>query len=157
MPLTRLGLEAKLYRNAGTYEAPELVEVDNVKDLTLNLEKNTADVTTRGSGGWRQMVAVLRDGTIDFGMLYKPSDANFQAIRDAFLADDLDDQSIEFFVMSTDVDDADSEGLRATFMVEKFTANQPLEEAQMFDVTIRPTVAAHNPAWVTGGAYGAYD
>jgi hypothetical protein len=153
----RLGLEGVLYRNSGTYEAPTLVRVDNCRDLTLNLEKNTADVTTRGNNGWRAMIGVLKDSTIDFGMIWNTEDANFQAIKDAFLASSLAAQSIEFFVMSADIDEADSEGLRATFMVERFTKNEPLEEAQNVDVSIRPTFADHAPEWVEGGPYAAFD
>ncbi len=33
----KLGLDAKLYRNTGTYDTPTWVEMTNVKDLTLNL------------------------------------------------------------------------------------------------------------------------
>jgi hypothetical protein len=157
MPSVRLGLEAVLYRNTGTHGSPTLVKVDNVKDVTLNLEKNSADVTTRGNNGWRAMVGVLKDATIDFAMVWNTSDANFAAIRDAFLASDLAGQTIEFFVMSADVDLADSEGLRASFMVEKFSKKEPLEDAQGVDVTIRPTFSDYAPAWVTGGAYAAYD
>ncbi len=153
----RLGLEAVLYRNTGTYNVPVLVKVDNVKDLTLNLEKGEADVTTRGNNGWKAMVGVLKDATIDFGMVWNTSDANFAAIRDSFMASDVTGATIEFFVMSADVDEADAEGLRASFMVSKFTKNEALEEAQSVDVTIRPTFSTHAPEWVEGGPYSAYD
>ncbi len=149
----RLGLEAVLYRNSGSYSSPTLVKVDNVKDLTLTLEKNTADVTTRGNNGWRAKVGVLKDATTEFGMVWNTSDANFQAIRDAF----LNNTNIEFFVMSADVDETDSEGLRATFNIEKFTKNEALEEAQGVDVSMSPTYATNAPQWVTGGPYSAFD
>jgi hypothetical protein len=157
MPTVRLGLEAVLYRNSGTYGSPTLVAVTNVKDLTLNLEKATADVSTRGNAGWRAMIGALKDATIDFGMVWNTSDANFTAIRDAFLANDLAGQSIEFFVMSADVDETDSQGLRATFMVEKFTKNEALEDSQGVDVTIRPTFSDHAPQWVAAGPYSGFD
>ncbi len=153
----RIGLEAVLYRNTGSYNSPDLEAVDNVKDLTLNLEKGSADVTTRGNNGWRAMIGVLKDATVDFSMVWNTDDAHFQAIKTAFLATDLASQSIEFFIMSADVDEADSEGLRATFMVEKFTKNEPLEEAQTVDVTIRPTFATNAPAWVDGSDFASYD
>jgi predicted secreted protein len=153
----RLGIEGKLYRNSGTYGGPTLVEVTNVKDVTLNLEKATADITTRGSLGWRQMVGTLRDATVDFQMVWNTGDANFTAIKNAFLANDVAGQTMELFIMSTDVDDADSEGLRASFMVEKFTRNEALEDAMTVDVTIRPTFSANPPAWVSGTPYAAYD
>jgi len=152
-----LGLEAVLYRNTGSYGSPVLLRVDNVKDVTLNLERNVADVTTRGNEGWRANVGVLKDGTVDFTMVWNTDDVNFQAIRDAFLARSIAAGTIEFFVMSADVDEADAEGLRASFMVTKFTKNEKLEEAQMVDVTIQPTISDHAPQWVEGGPYAAFD
>lgn len=157
MPNLRLGLEAVLYVNTGSYGSPTLVKVDNVKDLTLSLEKNTADVTTRGNNGWRAMLGVLKDATVDFGMVWNTSDPNFVLIRNAFLATTLAAQTLEFFVLSADVDEADCEGLRASFMVEKFVKNEQLEEAQNVDVSIRPTYATVAPQWVTGGPYSAFD
>jgi hypothetical protein len=63
----KLGMEAKLYRNTGSYAAPTWSEMTNVKDLTLNLE---ADVTTRGNAGWRATIAALKDGSIEFEMVW---------------------------------------------------------------------------------------
>ena len=62
----KLGMEAKLYRNTGTYALPTWVEMINVKDLTLNLEAGEADVTTRGNAGWKATIAALKDGSIEF-------------------------------------------------------------------------------------------
>ena len=39
----KLGLDAKLYRNAGTYAAPTWDLIGNVRDLTLNLETGEGD------------------------------------------------------------------------------------------------------------------
>lgn len=149
----RLGLEAKLYRNTGTFGTPVLNEVGNCRDLTLNLEKNEADVTVRANAGWRAIVGVLKDATIEFSMIADGADDDYIAFRDAF----LNNTTLDVFVMSSDVDNTDSEGLRATVSVMNFTRNEPLEEALTVDVTIRPTYSANAPAWVTGTTYGAYD
>ncbi len=55
----KLGLDARLYRNTGTYASVTWNEVKNVKDLTLSLEAGEADVTTRGNGGWRATIATF--------------------------------------------------------------------------------------------------
>ena len=81
---TRLGMDAKLYRNTGTYALPTWVEVSNVKDVTLNLEKGEADVTTRANQGWRATVGTLKDASIEFQMVWDTVDAGFDAIRQAF-------------------------------------------------------------------------
>ena len=143
----RLGMEARLYRNTGTYAAPTWVEVANVKDLTLSLEKGEADVTTRANQGWRATVGTLKEASIEFQMVWDTEDAAFTAIQQGFFTN----TPIEFAVMDGDITDPDSEGLRATHDVFNFTRNENLEEAIMVDVSIKPTYAANAPEWITGG------
>lgn len=143
----RLGMNAKLYRNDGDYDEPDWVEVDNAKDVTLNLEKGEADVTTRANNGWRAMVGTLKEATIDFSMVWDTEDTNFAALLSAFLTN----TPIEFAVMDGPIDDPDSEGLRATMDVFGFTRNEPLEEAITADVSIKPTYAANAPEWIGDG------
>ena len=143
----RLGMDAKLYRNTGDYATPVWVEVSNVKDVTLNLEKGEADVTTRANGGWRATVGTLKDASIEFQMVWDTVDAGFDAIRQAF----FNNTPLEFAVMDGDITDPDSEGLRATFDIFNFTRNEALEEAIMVDVSIKPTYADNAPEWITGG------
>ena len=144
---TRLGMDAKLYRNTGTYAAPAWQEIGNVKDVTLNLEKGEADVTTRANNGWRATVGTLKDASIEFQMVWDTLDSGFDAIRQAF----FNNASIEFAVMDGAISDPDSEGLRATFDIFNFTRNEALEEAIMVDVSIKPTYAENAPEWITGG------
>ncbi len=143
----RLGMEAKLVRNTGDYATPVWVEISNVKDVTLNLEKGEADVTTRANGGWRATVGTLKDASLEFQMVWDTEDAAFTAIQQAF----FDNTPIEFAVMDGAMTDPDSEGLRATFDIFNFTRNENLEEAIMVDVSIKPTYAANAPEWITGG------
>ena len=144
---TRLGMDAKLYRNSGSYATPAWEEIGNVKDVTLNLEKGEADVTTRANNGWRATVGTLKDASIEFQMVWDTLDSDFDAIRQAF----FNNAPIEFAVMDGDITDPDSEGLRATFDIFNFTLNEALEEAILVDVTIKPTYAENAPEWMTGG------
>ena len=144
---TRLGMDAKIYRNGGSYASPTWTEIANVKDVTLNLEKGEADVTTRANNGWRATVGTLKDASIEFQMVWDTEDAGFDAIRQAF----FDNTPIEFAVMDGLITDPDSEGLLATCAILNFTRNEALEEAIMVDVTINPTYAENAPEWITGG------
>ena len=141
----KLGMEARLYRNTGTYAAPTWVEVANVKDLTLNLEKGEADVTTRANLGWRATVGTLKDGSIEFEMLWDAADAGFTAIQQAFFAN----TPIEFAVMDAPITQTGAQGLRASFSITKFSRSEPLEEAISVSVTAKPTYADHAPEWMT--------
>ena len=144
---TRLGMDAKLYRNSGSYATPTWEEIGNGKDVTLNLEKGEADVTTRANNGWRATVGTLKDASIEFQMVWDTLDSDFDAIRQAF----FNNTPIEFAVMDGVITDPDSEGLRATFDIFNFTRNEALEEAILVDVTIKPTYADNAPEWMTGG------
>ena len=141
-----LGLNAQLYISAGGsggYTAGTLV--NNCQDLTLKLEKNTADVTTRGNNGWRAKVAVLRDATVSWKMIWDETDPSMLIVLNSFLANSSPTNQIEAAIL-----DKDGKGLEGTFVVTTFTRNEPLEEALTVDVEITPTYdAVHPPTWIT--------
>lgn len=141
----KLGLDAKLYRNTSVYATPTWDEITNIRDLTLNLEAGEADVTTRGNNGWRATVATLKDGSIEFEMIWDSEDPDFTAIRDGF----LNKTAIELAVMDGGILVTGSQGLRASFMVTSFSRNEPLEEAISVSVTMKPTYSANPPDWMT--------
>lgn len=142
----RLGMEAKLYyKSGGVGGSGSWTELDNVKDLTLNLETGEADVTTRGNQGWRATVATLKDGSIEFEMVWDTQDAGFTAIKNAF----FNNTAIGFAVMDGNIETAGSQGLQADFSITNFSRNEPLEEAVTVSVTAKPTYSAAAPQWVT--------
>lgn len=135
-------MNAKLYRSAtlmsddttAHVEGKTWIEVDNVRDLTLNLETGEADITTRANSGWRATLATLKDGSVEFQMVWDSADSNFEAIKDAWLSSSL----IAMAVMTGDIEDNGEEGLAANFSVTNFTRNEALEEAIVIDVTLKP-------------------
>lgn len=142
----KLGLDAKLYiDDESSYASPTWSEVTNCKDLTLGLEKNEADVTVRGNNGWRAMVGVLKEGSIEFTMIWDTEDANFQIIKDAFLANSSPSNLVNIAVMDGDITTPGSEGLRSMCTVSGFTRNEPLEEALTVDVKLKPTYFPADP------------
>ena len=141
-----LSQNAKFYRNTGTYATPTWDLIGNVKDLTLSLEKDETDVTTRSSGGWKEFVDGMKDATVEFGMLWDTGDADFDAFQGAF----INNTSVEILVLDGLVATTGSEGLRATMMVKSFTRNENLGEALMVDVSLRPVKNANSaPVWYT--------
>lgn len=141
----KLGLDGKTYRNTGTYATPIWNEVKNIKDLKLPIEKGSADVTTRLNNGWGADKATLKRASIDFQMVDDPLDDDIIALTTAFFAG----TTVEFAILDGDIVTAGTQGLRATMDIFKFERTEGLEEAMMFDVTIKPTFAANAPAWVT--------
>lgn len=98
-------------------------EVTNVQDVTVTLSAGEADVTTRGNQGWRQTVPTLRECTIEFTMLYLPSDGTFSALHSAFESGNTVDVAVE--------------GISGKFGVTNFSYEQPLEDAVKVNVTLK--------------------
>lgn len=144
----KLGLDGKLYRNTGNYATPTWNEIPNVKDLTINLDKASADVTTRGNNGWRANKATLKNASVEFGMVWDSVDEDVDYISDSF----FNNASIEFAVMDGAINTNTSQGLRATMDIFNFSRTENLEEAMMLNVTLNPTYATNAPSWHTGSA-----
>lgn len=142
---TRLGLQCKLYR--GTAGTTAAVEMKNVTNVTLNLEKGEADITTRAANGWKMSAATLKEASIEFEMVYDTADSDFQAVQGAF----LNDTALAIFVS-----DGEGSGLDCDCVVTNFSVDQSLEEAVKVNVTMKPTniggESGRAPAWVNGSS-----
>jgi len=139
----KFGYEAKLYRNTGTYASPVWNEVPNVKDLSVDIGADEADVSTRKNAGFKATAQGLKDAPVEFGMVWDTEDLDFSAFQDAF----FDGTPIEVAVMDGDIAVAGSEGLRATMAVMGFSRNEPLGEALSVAVSLKPTYADNPPEW----------
>jgi hypothetical protein len=155
-----LGMNAKMYYLAtppraswgtadsdGVHEgaAPAtLTEMGNVRDVTLNLEEGEADATTRANAGWRATEPTLKEGSVEFEMVYDPSNAGFTKFFSAWLNRTV----IACAILDGDKASAGTEGLWADFKVINFSKSEPLEDVQMMSVTIKPAYSAVAPEWV---------
>ncbi|MEX0655882.1 MAG: phage tail tube protein [Phycisphaeraceae bacterium] len=138
----KLGMDAILYYSDtlldGSTNTPDSLawnEQSNVKDLTLNLETGEADATTRGNNGWRATLATLKEGSIEFEMVWDTQDSGFTAIKDAW----LNSSEIALAAMDGDISASGNQGLASNFTVTNFSRNEPLEEAITVNVTVKPS------------------
>ena len=139
--VARIGLDCKLYRNAGSYETPEWIEIDHVKNVTTNLGGADADVSTRGTGGFRANKKTLKEISLDFDLESVVADENFSVLQAAY----FNDTNIEFLVLDGDVETAGSSGVRFTGQVFQFNRSEGLEDPVMAAVNVKPTLAANDP------------
>lgn len=153
---SKLGLEAKVYRlTTGTRAAwpasgapSNLSEITNVRDVTVSLTKSEADVTTRGSGGFRLTRGALKDASVSFEMVWDPADTHFAALQTAFFAN----TSVALAFLDGSSATVGSQGLWADFEVMEFEKSEPLEGAQMVSVTLKTTYSAVAPEWADVGS-----
>ncbi len=146
--MPKLGKDCKFYYSStaldGSANTPATVEwneIDNVRDLTLNLEKGEADVSTR-AGGWKLTLPALKDGSLEFEMMWDTSDAAFTALQEAW----NNGTEIALAAMDGDIESAGSEGLASNFSVMSFNRSEPLEEGVTVSVTVKPS---SHPEWYT--------
>ncbi len=139
MPNFILGKDGKLYYDATPLVAGPLtgtwVEVTNVTDVNLNLETGESDITTRANSGWRATAPTLKDGSIEFEMVWKPGDTGFDAIEEAW----SDGDEIAIAAMDGAITTVGSKGLAGNFTVTNFSRSEPLEEAMKVSVTLKPS------------------
>lgn len=144
-----LGLDGKAYYNTGTNASPTWVLVENIKDLTQNLERGEFDVTTRGGGGFVQRVPVLADGSIDFQMVYDPDDADVTQVQTDFFAKTVR----QWAFMDGPIATVGSQGLRAGMGVFNFSRSENLTEAMMVDVSLKVSRFVESSSEVTPDWY----
>ena len=126
-------IDAKLYRNAGSYSAPSWTEIDFVKDLNVNTEQTEVDVTTRGGAGHRLTKAGIRDTTIEFEIDFDTADASFTSLRDAY----LNRTDIELLALNGSSATSGNQGVRGNFQVTNFSRNEPLDGHLTVNVTCK--------------------
>jgi hypothetical protein len=137
----KLGLDAKMYY--GTAGASASSVMANVTNVTLNLTKGEADVTTRAASGWKLTVGTLNDASVEWEMVWDTSDAGFTAMKNAFFNNTLTALKI------MDGSASGSQGLDADFAITGFTRDEQLTEALKVKVTAKPALSSRSPAWVT--------
>ncbi len=136
-----LGKDCKLYYSAAKLSGSVTpgnatwVEIDVVRDLTTDLSTGEANITTRGNNGFEATAATLKKGAIDGEVLWRPGDAGFDALLDAWV------NGTEIALMALDGDKAvaGKKGLASNFTVTNFTRPEPLDDAVKSSIALRPS------------------
>ena len=156
MPLPKLGREGYLYyQSTGTRAAwpltgtaPNLQEVDRATDVEIGGSKGTADVSNRGSGGFRLNLVTLKEITLTFTLIWYRSDAATAAIHTAF----FDDETLALAALDGESDEPGAQGIWADWHITEFNHAQPLEEGMSVSVTAVIAPSAVDPEWITVGS-----
>jgi hypothetical protein len=156
-----LGSNAKLYRQTTgtratwgavgsdgyTHEgaaAGSLDEVPNCKDVSIPLEDDKAETSTRGNNGFKSYLNGLTDAPITITMVYDKTDADMLA----FLKAKMMKTPIALAILDGDKATVGTLGLWADFQVFKFEKQEPLDGAQMVQIEVAPAYSSVGPEWV---------
>ena len=149
-----LGKDGKFYVNdpdSGTYlfgaagaspdySTPALLNAANAfivngncRDVTLTTDTDEVDITTRSTGGFKATVATLKGSTIEFEAIWKPGDAAFAFLKEAW----EDSKEIAIMAMDGNFDTSGSEGLIGNFTVPGFSRSEPIGDVMKVNVTLK--------------------
>lgn len=128
-----LGKDGKLYFGVTGADLATLAELSNARDVSVKLSAGEADITTRANQGWRGTAPTLRECSVDFEMVWKPSDAGFSAIKTAYLTNG----TVELAILTGAKNAAGAEGPKGSFSITEFTRDESLEEAIKVSVTAK--------------------
>jgi hypothetical protein len=130
-----VGKDCKLYLNAGTHSTPSWTEIKQAINVSANLGKGEADVSSRATT-WKLSKSALKELEISFTYRHKQGeDTVFDTLQEAY----IDDTPIEFAVMDADITEAGAQGPRAFCEVFGMNLSQELENATEYEFTIKPT------------------
>lgn len=140
MPSYLLGSAAKAYYSATAHTGANTaavitagVEIGNIMDLTLEIDSEYVDATTReeAAQGFKSEIAVLKGGRITFEARWKTGDTVFDALVAAWLA------GTEFTMFALDQAKTvtGAQGLLANFSVG-FSKTEQLRDVQKVQVTL---------------------
>ena len=138
-----LGMDAKIYWDdtplTGTLDSDidgaTWTELTNLKDLTLNLERDEADVTTRANNGWKATAPTLADGSIEFVMQQKDSDTGLDAIRTAW----INKAELAILCLDRARTTVGCQGYGGNMTVTNFSRGEPLADSITYNVTLKPS------------------
>ena len=143
-----LGMDHKLYysdtpviaANEAAYDTISNL-IGNVRDASTNLETGEADKTTRANDGWRSTAATLKDGTLEWEMVWDTSDAAFAAIQTAW------ETRAEIALAALDglIATVGSQGLTGNFQITNFSRSEDLEDVAKVSVTAK--ASSFNSWW----------
>lgn len=142
-----LGKNCKLYRNTGTWGSPTWVEVENVKDLTLGLTYQSADVSTRGGGVSRKEPTLL-DASLEFDQVRDTDDTDQTALLTAFFAGTLVDMAVAEAAIAT----AGTKYYRQEWKAAEGSQTEALADAKRISLKWEPCFSSNSGGWTTASS-----
>ena len=146
----KLGKNGKLYIGSEGDDLSALTEMGGIKDPSVPMEAAEADNTFRDNGGWDSTVAGNRKLGIEFIARWKTSDANFQALKNAYLTGGLVRLAALTGEKSPDgiTPVPGSDGPMGDFSITNFSRSEPQNEIITCQVTAKLTTF---DCWVEEG------
>lgn len=144
------GLDCKLFYKEAAHAqwagVAGLTEITNCRNVTLTMQSDETDTTTRANNGWKANEPTLKGAQIEFEMVWDNSDETFATFMDAW----INRTKLSIACLTGSV--AGAKGLWAACKIFSFTREEPLEGVATAKVVAKPCYDAVSPAIVTVSA-----
>lgn len=134
----KLAINAKLYRNTGSYVSPVLTEVPLVSDGTLNIAWDEGQADARESRV-HQVLPTMLALDFTFRLKKKPLDTNYEAIMDLFVSGAAED----WFMLDGPKDAEGTRGVRFDACVFSANEDQSLPNVLYEDMVAKPELTTN--------------
>ena len=129
-----IGAEAVAVYNTGTHASPTWVAITRAKDVSLNATKSKGTLSSRASR-FKYGRGGLKEIALEMGYLYRRgTDAIWTMLNDSYVNGTI----IEFWVGDGAIALTAAKGWRFYGEVMEFSMEQPLEDADVYKVSIEP-------------------
>lgn len=133
----RIGLQGRLYYNAGTFASPTWTEIEHRVDVTLNMGWTEVDVTD-ASVLFEMMEKGQIQASLDFGYIEQHGATGGDAVADWLKAALLSRNPEEFVFMDGDITTSGETGWRFTMHVLKGDKPRGKTDPMRIDVSLKP-------------------
>lgn len=128
--MPQAGFNGRLFIGTAGNGATASDEVQDAKDVTVNLTGETFEVSSRRSAPWKEFVDGWKEWSIDFTLVHRNTITVIDTLESAFAAGTK---------ISVRVLDEDGDGYYGDCFVTSFTRNEPLADGMERTVTLQGT------------------
>lgn len=150
MAKKKIGINSRLYRNAGSYEAPTWTACNQISAAAIQAAWDKADASVRASrvkGGVKTQI----DLSFTCSMRVSNTDAEYLLFFGAALSDD----TIDLLILNGPIEDEGVRGFRYDAQVFSANEDQGLSVALYDELQLSPYIFDHNPALAVVGSGGS--
>lgn len=133
----RIGLDAKIYRNTGTYGSPVWNLIEHVRNQAMSLEGEEVDASDNDSA-WELVEMGHAKLEVEFDIRYDTADDDWAALVTAFLDRN---NHVEFAVMDGDITESGEKGWRITGRV--LQASESKQKGEPYNLACKFKPAAN--------------
>lgn len=122
------GYDALIKVNTGTPDSPVWTAVAGQRGATLNMSLSTIDITSKDSNRWTELIAGIKEWSVEFDALVVADDAGYSALRNAF----LNGETVQIQLIT-----AEGDTYQGTGIITDFPHTFAYDDAQTYKVTVK--------------------